>query len=236
MNWTNFKKIYKMKKFLVFIFLLPIFAIAQSDTLFMKSDDILIKLPIKENNFVVYEFIQNIDTTLSDETIYQNLKSTLSVITKQSSIGLNNPLFKVYGGDPLLFDDKDSKHLIFQLSFSTIKKDDEPDFIIPNLVYFAKADIRIKNHRIKFIIKDINCYFQSKGAVFLVGAANSVFRYDFNGFPIDENGGNSKIENNVYETNNYMAKRIYTVDYKIKNVIIPYIVSEMYKTVKDSNF
>ena len=33
-----------------------------------------------------------------------------------------------------------------------------------------------------------------------------------------------------------MAKRIYTVDYKIKNVIIPYIVSEMYKTVKDSNF
>jgi hypothetical protein len=225
-----------MKKFLVLIFILPIFAIAQSDTLFMKSDDILIKLPIKENNFVIYEFIQNIDTTLSDETIYQNLKSTLSVITKQSSIGLNNPLFKVYGGDPLLFDDKDSKHLIFQLSFSTIRKDGEPDFIIPNLVYFAKADIRIKNHRIKFVIKDINCYFQSKGAVFLVGAANSVFVYDFNGFPSKDNEGNLKINGNVYETNNYMAKRIFTVDYKIKNVIIPFIISEMYKTVKDSNF
>jgi len=225
-----------MKKFFIFIFLFPTFAIAQSDTLFMKSDDILIKLPIKENNFVVYEFIQNIDSTLSDEEIYQNLKSTLSVITKQTSIGLNNPLFKVYGGEPLLFDDKDSKHFIFQLSFRTIKKDDESDLIIPNLVYFTKADIRIKNHRVKFVLKDIDCYFQSKGAVFLVGAANSVFKYDFNGFPNNENGENSKIVNNVYETNNYMAKRIYTVDYKIKNMIIPYIVSEMYKTIKDSNF
>jgi hypothetical protein len=229
-------KIYKMKKILVLMYLLPIFGIAQSDTLFMKSDDILIKLPIKENNYVVYEFIENIDTTLSDETIYQNLKSTLSVITKQTSIGLNNPIFKVYGGDPLLFDDKDSKHFIFQLSFRTVKKEDESDNIIPNLVYFTKADIRIKNHRIKFVLKDIDCYFQSKGAVFLVGAANSVFKYDFNGFPTNENGENSKIVNNVYETNNYMAKRIYTVDYKIKNMLIPFIVSEMYKTIKDSNF
>ena len=236
MNWTNFKEIDKMKKFLVLTILLPIFAIAQSDTLFMKSDDILIKLPIKENNFVVYEFIHYTDTTLSDEVIYQNLKSTLSVITKQSSIGLNNPLFKVYGGEPLLFDDKDSKHFIFQLSFGTIKKEDEPEYIIPDLVYFAKADIRIKNHRIKFVLKDISCYFQSKGAIFLVGAANSVFVYDFNGFPSKDNQGKSKINGNVYETNNYMAKRIFTVDYKIKNVIIPLLISEMYKTIKDSNF
>lgn len=225
-----------MKNLLIAFLIVPILGLSQSDTLLMKSDDIIVKLPIKENNFVVYEFINNLDTSLSDEIIYQNLKSTLSVITKQTSIGLTNPLFKVYQGDPLLFEDKESKHLIFQLSFRTLKKEEDPEYIIPDMVYFTKIDIRIKNHRVKFVFKDIDCYFQSKGAAFLAGPSNSLFNYDFNGFPSKENDGGSKIVDNVYEANNYMAKRVFTVDYKLKSAIVPFILNELNKTIKDSNF
>ncbi len=222
-----------MKYFILLFIALPIIGFSQKDTLVLKSNDIIVNLPVKENNYVTYEFIQNLDTTLSDEVIYQNLKSTLAVITKQSSVGLNNPLFKIYTTtDPLIFEDKDSKHFIFQLILRTIKKEDDPDDVVANLIYFSKIDVRIKNHRAKVVIKDIDCYFQSVGAALLVGNANSVFKYSFNGFP----DSNNKIIDGVLETNNYMAKRIFTVDFKIKSAVLPYIFSEMYKNIKENDF
>lgn len=221
----------------------PIFGFSQtnSDSLNIVSDDFNFLLPIRDGNNVTYEFIMNLDSTLTESVIYENIKATLSIISKNSGVGVNTfPIFKVYGSEPLLFEDKNSNRMIFQLSFRTIRKDGEPDAIINDLFYFIKADIRIKGNRIKFTFKDINLYFQSKGVAFLVGAQNSLFKLSFNGFKADMvgnvEGSDAMISNGTYNTKNYMAKRIFTIDYKLRNVILSYLISEMNKSIRDSNF
>lgn len=211
------------------------------DTLIVNSNDFNFGLPIRDGNNVVYEFILNLDTNYKESEIYENMKATLSLISKNSGISVNTfPIFKVYSNDPLLFEDKNSNRFIYQLNFRTIKKNGEPDGIVNDLIYFLKADVRVKGNRIKITFKDIDLYFQSMGVAFLVGTQNSLFKVSFNGFNADMvgnvEGADAIIENGVYKTKNYMAKRIFTVDYKIRNVIIDYLIAEMEKNIRDSKF
>jgi hypothetical protein len=171
------------------------------------------------------------------------LKLSLSLMTKGSSVSANNSLFSVYSSDPLLYEDKNNKRIIFQINYKTIKKEGEPDFIIEDLLYFLKTDIRVKGSRVKFIIKDIDLYYQSKGMALLIGNSMSLFKVNFNGFlgslvgvTNDGSGEVPKIENGLLKRPNYDAKRIYTIDYKIRNVIIPFLISEINKNIKDSKF
>jgi len=232
-----------MKNFLLVILLFPLTVNAQftKDTLVVNSNDFNFRLPIRDGNNVVYEFILNLDTNYIESEIYENMKATLSLISKNSGISVNSfPIFKVYANDPLIFEDKNSNRFIYQLSFRTIKKNNEPDGIVNDLIYFLKVDVRVKGNLLKIILKDIDLYFQSMGVAFLFGSQNSLFKVSFNGFNADMvgnvEGADAVIENGIYKTKNYMAKRIFTVDYKIRNVIIDYLIGEMEKNIRDSKF
>lgn len=234
---------YFMKNFLLAILFFPLIANSQitKDTLIVNSNDFNFGLPIRDGNNVVYEFILSLDSNYTESDIYENMKATLSLISKNSGISVNTfPIFKIYSNDPLIFEDKSSNRFIYQLNFRTIKKNGEPDGIVNDLIYFLKADVRVKGNRIKITLKDIDLYFQSMGVAFLVGTQNSLFKVSFNGFNADMvgnvEGADAVIENGVYKTKNYMAKRIFTVDYKIRNVIIDYLIGEMEKNIRDSKF
>jgi hypothetical protein len=225
-----------MKSLLLILLILPIISFSQKDTLAFESNQIQFILPANDNYQVIYEFIEMFDSTLSDEAIYQNFKYSLSVITKQASIGLTNPLFKAYtSNDPMLFEDKESKHVIFQFMSRTLKNNDDPDEIVPDMVVLSKIDIRVKNHKARMIVKDIDCYFSSAGLAFIGGAENSLVNYDFNKLA-DPNGQYKlKITDGVYQLNNYMAKRLFTIDYKMRNKIVPFIISEVRKNIRSNN-
>jgi hypothetical protein len=234
-----------MKKSILFLLLCPIFGLTQNsyDSLKIVSNDYSFLLPIRDGNNVVYEFIEELDSNYTEDEIYNNLKLSLSLMTKGSSVSANNSLFSVYSSDPLLYEDKNNKRIIFQINYKTIKKEGEPDFIIEDLLYFLKTDIRVKGSRVKFIIKDIDLYYQSKGMALLIGNSMSLFKVNFNGFlgslvgvTNDGSGEVPKIENGLLKRPNYDAKRIYTIDYKIRNVIIPFLISEINKNIKDSKF
>lgn len=232
-----------MKNLILLFLMIPILGISQnnSDSLNVVSDDYNFFLPIRDGNNVTYEFVISLDSTLNENTIYENLKASLTVISKNSGIGVNSfPIFRIYGSEPLLFEDRNTNRMIFQLNFRTLKKEGEPDGIVNDLIYFLKADIRIKGNRIKFTFKDIDMYFQSKGVAFLVGPQNSLFKLSFNGFKADMvgnvEGSDAIITDGIYNTKNYMAKRIFTIDYKIRNVILSFLISEMNKNIRDSKF
>lgn len=215
----------------------PCFTSAQLDSLTIRSNRIDVKLPMNENYQIVYEFIEKFDTAISDENLYQNFKYTLSVLTKQSSIGLTNSLFKINtSNDPLLFENKDSRHMIFQFMSRTLKNNDDPDDVVPDMVVLTKVDVRVKNHRVKITFKDIDCYFTSTGLAIVGGAENSMVNYDFNKLTAPTDDGSLKVIDGVYKVNNYVSKRIFTVDYKLKNKIVPYIVSEVKKNMKENDF
>lgn len=234
-----------MKKMILFLLVIPFFGLSQRnlDSLNIISNDFSFLLPIRDGNNVVYEFIEELDSNYTEDEIYNNLKVSLSLMTKSSSVSANNSLFSVYSSDPLLYEDKNNKRVIFQCNFRTIKKEGEPDFIIEDLLYFLKTDIRVKGNKLKIIIKDIDLYYQSKGMAMLVGNSMSLFKVNFNGFlgslvgvTNDGSGEVPKIENGLLKRPNYDAKRIYTIDYKIKYAIIPFLISEIYKNIRDSKF
>lgn len=235
-----------MRKILIVLMIIPLLSKSQNnlDSLNIVSDNLNFLMPIRDGNNVTYEFISTLDSNYTENIIYENTKAALSILSKNSGVGVNTyQIFKVYGSEPLLFEDKASNRMIFQLNFRTLRKEGEPEDIVNDLLYFLKADIRIKGNRIKFTFKDIDLYFQSKGAAFLVGAQNSLFKINFNGFlgsmvgvTTDGNGDNPKIIDGILERSKYDAKRIYTVDYKLRNVIVPYLISEINKNIRDSKF
>jgi hypothetical protein len=226
-----------MKSLFLILISIPIIAFSQKDSLKLQSSQILFILPANDNYQVIYEFIEKFDSTLSDEVIYQNFKYSLSVITKQASIGLSNPLFKAYtSSDPMLFEDKESKHVIFQFMSRTLKNSDDPEEIVPDMVVLSKIDIRVKNHKARIIFKDIDCYFSSAGAAFLVGAENSLVNYDFNKFADPYGQYQLKITDGVYQLKDNMARRIFTIDYKLKYKIFPFIINEVKKNIKANDF
>ena len=223
----------------------PILGLSQNnlDSLNIISNDYSFLLPIRDGNNVVYEFITELDSNNTEDEIYNNLKVSLSLMTKGSSVSANNSLFSVYSSDPLLYEDKNSKRIIFQINYRTIKKVGEPDFIIEDLLYFFKTDIRVKGNKIKFIIKDIDLYYQSKGMALLIGNSMSLLKVNFNGFlgsivgfTNDGSGEVPKIENGILERPNYDAKRIYTIDYKIRTYVISNIINQLQKNIRDSKF
>ena len=127
-----------MKKLILFLLLFPNFGLTQNsyDSLKIVSNDYSFLLPIRDGNNVVYEFITELDSNNTEDEIYDNLKVSLSLMTKGSSVSANNSLFSVYSSDPLLYEDKNNKRIIFQINDRTIKKEGEPDFIIEDLLYF----------------------------------------------------------------------------------------------------
>lgn len=227
-----------MKSLFLSLIIIPIITYSQKDTLIVQSKQTKVALPVNENYQVIYEFIEKFDSTLSDEVIYQNFKYSLSVITKQASIGLSNPLFKIYtSNDPLLFEDKDSKHLIFQFMSRTLKNNDDPEDIVPDMIIFSKIDIRVKNHRVRIIFKDIDSYFTSAGLAFVGGTENSLVNIDLNKLAVPSKGRDElTIIDGVYQTNNYSAKRIFTTDFKLKYRILPFLINEAKNNIKANDF
>jgi hypothetical protein len=226
-----------MKSLFLILISIPIITFSQKDTLVLESNQIRFALPANDSYQVIYEFIEKFDSTLSDEVIYQNFKYSLSVITKQASIGLTNPLFKAYtSSDPMLFEDKESRHVIFQFMSRTLKNSDDPEEIVPDMVVLSKIDIRVKNHKARIIFKDIDCYFSSAGLAFVGGAENSLVNYNFNKFADPYGENQLKIKDGVYQLNNYMAKRLFTIDYKLKYKIYPFLINEVKKNIKENDF
>jgi len=226
-----------MKLWYLFLILLPLKSFTQKDSVTIKSNKLEFRMPVNESKQVVYDFIEKFDSTISDETIYQNFKYTLSVLTKQSSIGVSNPLFKVNtSNDPLLFENKESRHLIFQFMFRSVKTNDDPDEIVPDMVIFTKIDVRIKNHRVKVTFKDVDLYFTSTGLAIVGGAENSMVNIDFNQLLNQTNNADNNNEDGIFQYNNYSTKRIFTTDYKLKNKISQYIFNAVRKNMKESDF
>ena len=60
--------------------------------------------------------------------------------------------------------------------------------------------------------------------------------YDFNKFADPYGENQLKIKDGVYQLNNYMAKRLFTIDYKLKYKIYPFLINEVKKNIKANDF
>ena len=213
--------------------LIPITAWSQIDSITVTSGNFSIRLPIKTDRSIEYEKIYEFNPKYSTKEIFASIKPSLTNFYSNAAIGLNenHSLFKVYGGDPILSEDKDLNRISIQMKFYSLKNVGEPDDIIPNIIVFMKADFIVKEHRMKVIIKDINAYYQSNGLAIVAGAAMSLLQLPFNNIKNYINA-----ETNTYETKNYEAKRIYTVDYKLRKLINNAIYPLLEKHLEASNF
>jgi hypothetical protein len=223
-------------KYLIFFILLPLQAFTQlkKDSIQVRAEDYKFYLHSQDALNVNYEYLQVFDSVYSDNTIFEAIRSVMKQETSQMA---TNAI--VY--QPIILDDKDNKHLIIKLLYNTVKKDGEPKNIISGLTFSTIADIRVRGNKVKFILKDLELYDRD----FFSGSSNysnnigTDFRISLNGFitgSMLQYGITDKtIINNVYETKNFIASRIYTVDYKVKK-IFSYINTLILKNLSESNF
>jgi hypothetical protein len=223
-------------KYLLLFLLLPLHSLSQAkkDSILVKGEDYKFYLHSTDGLNINYEFIHTYDTAYSEKTIFESIRSVFKQETSQMSTNVN-----VY--QPVILDDKDNRHLILKLLYSTVKKEGEPKNIIAGITYSTIVEIRVKGNRAKFIYKDLELYDRD----FFAGAnsySNNVgtdFSISLNGFitgSMVKYGINDKtVINNVYETKNFIASRINTVDYKIKKVNDLFYTLSV-KNLSESNF
>jgi hypothetical protein len=118
-------------------------------------------------------------------------------------------------------------------------------FVIGSYLYGTNNENSDKDYLIIYdnFHKDIDLYYQSKGMALLIGNSMSLFKVNFNGFlgslvgvTNDGSGEVPKIENGLLKRPNYDAKRIYTIDYKIRNYFINNLINQLQKNIRDSKF
>lgn len=228
------QKVKKVLKLLILAsIIIPIAAWSQTDSLTIASGSFTFKLPIKQDKSIEYEKVYEFNSKYSAKEIFASIKPSLTNFYSNSAIGLNenHSLFKVYGGDPILSEDKDLNRISIQMKFYSLKNVGEPEDIVPNIIVFMKADFIVKENRMKVIIKDINAYYQSNGLAIVAGPAMSLLH-----LPFDNMKNHMNQETTTYETKNYEAKRIFTVDYKLKRLINNAIYPLIQKHLEASNF
>jgi hypothetical protein len=225
-----------MKSILLLVVLFPVlvFSQAKKDSIFVKGEDYKFYLHSSDGLNVSYEFIKVFDSTYSENSIFESIRSVLK--QEVSQMATNAIVYQ-----PTILDDKENKHLIIKLIYTTVKKDGDPKNIISGLTFTTAADIRVKGNKAKFIFKDLDLFdrdfYAGTGAY-----SNNVgtdFRISLNGFitgsMILYGIKDKTVVNNVYESKNYIASRIYSVDYKMKN-IINYLFALANKNLSESNF
>jgi len=223
-------------KYLLLFLLLPLHSLSQvkKDSILVKGEDYKFYLHSSDGLNVNYEHIQVFDSTFSENSIFESIRSVLKQETSQMA---TNAI--VY--QPIILEDKDNRHLIIKLLYSTVKKDGDPKNIISGLTFATTADIRVKGNKVKFIFKDLDLYDRD----FFTSASsysNNVgtdFRISLNGFitgsMIQYGITDKTVINNVYESKNFIASRIFTVDYKMKKIITT-LNSLIVKNLSESSF
>ncbi len=120
--------------------------------------------------------------------------------------------------------------------FRSVKTNDDPDEIVPDMVIFTKIDVRIKNHMVKVTFKDVDLYFTSTGLAIVGGAEKGMVNIDFNQLLNQTNNADNNNEDGIFHFNNYSTKRIFTTDYKLKYKIYPFIINEVKNNIKANDF
>ena len=223
-------------KYLLLFLLIPLHGFNQvkKDSILVKGEDYKFYLHSTDGLNVNYEFIQTYDSTYSEKSIFESIRAVIKQETSQMSTNLITY-------QPFILDDRDNKHLMIKLLYSTVKKDDEPKNIISGITYSTIAEIRVKENRAKFIFKDLELYDRDffAGRNTYSNNVGSDFSISLNGFitgSMIRYGINDKtVINNVYDTKNFIASRIFTVDYKMKKMN-NYFYSLTIKNLTESNF
>jgi hypothetical protein len=204
----------KHSVFLIFFIFIISDVFSQNDSLWVTYPGDGFNLPISSDRKIVYQNVYEFNEKTKSSEIYSCIKPSLAEFYNRASIGLNdrNSLFKEYSDNPVIYEDKESGKISLQLSFRSVKHDNEPESIKDGLIIYCKADFIIRENKLKMIIKNINFYFQSTGVAILIGRENSLLKGEFDNFKDKLN------ESGFLTPSEYLFKRIFTVDFKIRKL------------------
>ena len=218
-----------MKQIYILVIAVLFFSCSYSqETINYRYSDSVLSIPVNERQ-VIYEKIENFDSSLSSEFIFSKIKDAIAPLFPAPGVGYNYSFFKLNNiTSQIINEDKDNKSITAHLFFKTIKNKND-NVIKPDVLVISKARFIVKGNRMKCIISDINIQYYSVGMAVLAGSGNSLIS-------IRAEDVVNKPKDGIVTGRGEYGKAIYSALYILEKKTFEFIKNRIQSDIKRDDF